>query len=172
MIFYSLTQSPLGDITVQANDSGLLGLWFETNATKPESPGQYNPEHPVIKETEQQLALYFAGELSKFDVPVMTSGTPFQQQVWTALCDIPFGQSISYQELANRIGKPKAVRAVGAANGKNPISIIVPCHRVIGKNGKLTGYSGGVERKKRLLELEGLLAVKKDLSIVTQTYSK
>lgn len=157
MVFYSLIQSPLGEVTAQARDNGLLGLWFETNTTQPESLGQFNPEHPVLKETERQLELYFAGQLPKFDLPAQAPGTPFQQQVWSALCDIPFGEAISYQELANRIGKPEAVRAVGTATGKNPIAIIVPCHRVIGKSGKLTGYAGGVERKKQLLELEGVL---------------
>ena len=158
MEFYSLILSPLGQVTVQANEEGLLGLWFETHTTKPENLGTFLPEHPVLKEAERQLALYFDGQLTHFDIPVAAKGTPFQKEVWNTLREIPFGETLSYQEVANRIGKSKAVRAVGAANGKNPVLIIVPCHRVIGKSGKLTGYAGGIDRKGQLLRLEGLVS--------------
>ncbi|MGR5296468.1 methylated-DNA--[protein]-cysteine S-methyltransferase [Vibrio mediterranei] len=156
MNYYLITPSPLGDVTIQANDDGLLGLWFEEHTTLPDVLGSLAPEHPILLEASKQLTSYFEGKVQSFDLPLAAEGTDFQKLVWRALCDIPFGESISYQELANRIGKPKAVRAVGAANGKNPISVIVPCHRVIGKSGTLTGYAGGVERKKKLLELEGI----------------
>ncbi|MFH0263234.1 methylated-DNA--[protein]-cysteine S-methyltransferase [Vibrio barjaei] len=148
MNYYLITPSPLGDVTIQANDDGLLGLWFEEHTTLPDVLGSLAPEHPILVEASKQLTSYFEGKVQSFDLPLAAEGTDFQKLVWRALCDIPFGESISYQELANRIGKPKAVRAVGAANGKNPISVIVPCHRVIGKSGTLTGYAGGVERKK------------------------
>ncbi|AYV23578.1 methylated-DNA--[protein]-cysteine S-methyltransferase [Vibrio mediterranei] len=156
MNYYLITPSPLGDVTIQANDDGLLGLWFEEHTTLPDVLGSLAPEHPILAEASIQLSCYFEGKVQSFDLPLAAEGTDFQKLVWRALCDIPFGESISYQELANRIGKPKAVRAVGAANGKNPISVIVPCHRVIGKSGTLTGYAGGVERKRKLLELEGI----------------
>ena len=103
----------------------------------------------------EQLNRYFSGETIQFSVPIAAKGTPFQQSVWQALTTIPYGETWSYAQLADAIGNPKAVRAVGLANGKNPVSVIVPCHRVIGKNGKLTGYAGGVERKQRLLVIEG-----------------
>lgn len=158
MELYSLIHSPLGKITIQANDEGLLGTWFETHAARPGELGIFAPEHPVLKEAEYQLNQYFAGQLTHFDLPVAATGTTFQREVWKVLRDIPFGETLSYQDVANRIGKPKAVRAVGAANGKNPVLIIVPCHRVIGKSGKLTGYAGGVERKEWLLCLEGIVS--------------
>ncbi|MFC5080551.1 Methylated-DNA--protein-cysteine methyltransferase [Vibrio thalassae] len=156
MKYYLITPSPLGNVTIQANDDGLLGLWFEEHTTLPKSLGTFAPEHAILVEASKQLIGYFEGRVQSFDLPLVAEGTEFQKRVWRALCDIPFGESISYQELANRIGKPKAARAVGAANGKNPISVIVPCHRVIGKSGTLTGYAGGIERKKKLLELEGI----------------
>ncbi|MFA0087871.1 cysteine methyltransferase [Vibrio sp. 10N.286.49.C2] len=156
MIFYTIVNSPLGQVTIQATDQGLTGLWFEEQTTQPNELGEERATHPVLLLTKQQLGEYFSGDRKTFDVPLAAIGTPFQNQVWKALCDVPFGQAISYQELAERIGNPKAVRAVGSANGKNPISVIVPCHRVIGKSGQLTGYAGGVERKKALLKLENM----------------
>ncbi|TXR54562.1 methylated-DNA--[protein]-cysteine S-methyltransferase [Reinekea thalattae] len=154
MNYYTQVNSPLGIVCLQANDEGLLGLWFETNTTKPNELGKEAPEHPILIMAKQELELYFTGKLKSFTVPCVAHGTPFQQQVWQALCRIPFGESWSYAQLAEAIGNPKAVRAVGLANGKNPISVIVPCHRVIGKSGKLTGYAGGIERKSWLLNHE------------------
>ncbi|WP_240523270.1 methylated-DNA--[protein]-cysteine S-methyltransferase [Polaromonas sp. AER18D-145] len=117
-----------------------------------------DPDHPVLKEVMQQLTAYFAGQRSRFDVPLdLAHGTAFQQSVWQALLDIPQGGTASYGEVGRRIGKPAAVRAVGAAVGRNPVSIIVPCHRVMGANGALTGYAGGLDRKTALLKLEGVL---------------
>ncbi|MDI1271253.1 MAG: methylated-DNA--[protein]-cysteine S-methyltransferase [Polaromonas sp.] len=117
-----------------------------------------DPEHPVLKEVMRQLGEYFAGRRTEFDVPLdLAHGTAFQQSVWQALLDIPQGGTASYGEVGRRIGKPAAVRAVGAAVGRNPVSIIVPCHRVMGANGALTGYAGGLDRKTALLKLEGVL---------------
>ncbi|MGR5243583.1 methylated-DNA--[protein]-cysteine S-methyltransferase [Vibrio sp. PNB23_22_6] len=151
---YTIMPSPLGMVTIQANGQGLLGIWFETCTTKPDSLGERDDQCPVLSLTRTQLDEYFSGLRNEFDLPLAATGTEFQTQVWHALTTIPYGETWSYQDLANAIGNSKAVRAVGLANGKNPISIVVPCHRVIGKSGKLTGYAGGVERKQRLLALE------------------
>lgn len=152
---FTYYESPLGTVTLQANDEGLLGLWFEIYTTKPEELGVRDDGFPIFELVTDQLNLYFSGEVIQFSVPIAAKGTPFQQSVWQALTTIPYGETWSYAQLADAIGNPKAVRAVGLANGKNPVSVIVPCHRVIGKNGKLTGYAGGVERKQRLLAIEG-----------------
>ena len=159
--------SPLGDIHIAATDEGLSGLWFVDHqrylppelaepAAWPEAAG-----HPVLAQTREQVRAYFAGQRSHFDMPLdLSSGTAFQQAVWRALLDIPLGKTISYGEVSRRIGNPSAVRAVGGAVGRNPISIIVPCHRVMGGNGSLTGYGGGLSRKTALLQLEGALEEK------------
>ena len=157
MTYYTYYPSPIGKLTLQANDQGLLGVWFETQSTQPKDLGLANQQHPILSQTIQQLAEYFSGDRQYFTVPIAAVGTPFQQQVWCALATIPFGQTWSYQQLANALGNPNAVRAVGGANSKNPISIIVPCHRVIAKSGKLSGYAGGVEHKKALLKHEGII---------------
>ena len=153
---FTYYDSPLGTVTLQANEQGLLGVWFETHTTKPEDLGTQEASFPIFQSVKDQLDRYFAGEAVQFDVPIAAKGTPFQQSVWHALTTIPYGETWSYAQLADAIGNPKAVRAVGLANGKNPVSVIVPCHRVIGKNGKLTGYAGGIERKQRLLAIEGI----------------
>lgn len=154
---YHQCSSPLGLITIQVNDDGVLGVWFEGTAPEPlTSLGESCPHDPLLVEVSEQLKEYFAGERTTFSLPIASQGTLFQQKVWAALQTIPYGEFWSYQDLANAIDNPKATRAVGLANSKNPISIIVPCHRVIGKNGKLTGYSGGLERKQALLKLEGI----------------
>lgn len=153
-VFNTLT-SPLGTITLQANNNGLLGIWFETQTSQPAELGQLSHDHPILKISQNALNDYFAGATEFPKIPIAATGTAFQQQVWQSLMEIPYGQTWSYQQLADAIGNPKAVRAVGLANGKNPISILVPCHRVIAKDGKLTGYAGGVERKAWLLNHEG-----------------
>ena len=156
--------SPLGTILVAATDQGLTGLWFtEGQRYMPTqlTSGKTWPkagDHPVLKLVSQQLAEYFTGQRNAFDVPLdLRCGTAFQQSVWQALLAIPQGAVISYSEVSRRIGNPAAVRAVGGAIGRNPVSIIVPCHRVTGANGALTGYAGGLERKTALLRLEGAL---------------
>jgi len=154
MTFYDEYQSPMGRVTIQVNDDGLLGVWFDIHTTKPDDLGERKIDHPLIDQTRLQLAEYFSGARRSFSLPLAATGTAFQQSVWQALTTIPYGETWCYQDLANAIDNPKAVRAVGLANGKNPISIIVPCHRVIGKSGKLTGYAGGVETKRKLLDLE------------------
>ena len=157
---YSCTiASPFGAVTLAATDAGLAGAWFERQRHWPDTSGwQDDPGHPVLREAAAQLTDYFAGRRQHFDLPLdLSHGTAFQQSVWQALLAIPAGRTISYGAISAGIGNPAAVRAVGAAVGRNPISVIVPCHRVLGTNGSLTGYAGGLERKSALLELEGAL---------------
>ena len=148
-------ESPVGPLTIAGNENGLHSISFGTGspAAAPALRGR-GSDWDIVEETIRQLRAYFAGKLVQFDLPLKPDGTPFQMQVWRELQNIPYGTVISYGELARRIGKPKASRAVGAANGANPIPIIIPCHRVIGSNGKITGYAGGVPIKEALLELE------------------
>lgn len=162
-------QSPLGHIIMAATDQGLAGLWFEGQRHLPVELIEFsvqggpavwpvNDSHPVLRQTRQQVIEYFAGQRTQFDMPLdLSYGTAFQQSVWQALLAIPQGDTASYGAISQRIGKPAAVRAVGAAVGRNPVSIIVPCHRVIGASGALTGYAGGLDRKSALLVLEGVL---------------
>jgi methylated-DNA-[protein]-cysteine S-methyltransferase len=151
--------SPLGPMIVAATDSGLAGLWFEGQRHLPErSTWPANPQHAVLRQAITQLEEYFSGSRTSFDLPLdLQGGTAFQQSVWQALLSIPHGGTMSYGVLSQRIGQPAAVRAVGAAVGRNPLSIIVPCHRVLGADGSLTGYAGGLQRKSALLQLEGAL---------------
>lgn len=148
--------SPVGVLTLVASDSGLRAILWENESTRrvPLPPLTDNPDHPILLETERQLTSYFSGELTRFSLPLDFHGTDFQKKVWHALTTIPFGETRSYSEIARQIGHPAAIRAVGAANGKNPISIVAPCHRVIGANGKLTGFAGGLEAKALLLGIE------------------
>ena len=151
--------SPLGRIVLATSPAGLAGLWFDGQQHFPTTldalPLVAASSHPVLRDTEAQLSAYFAGERSEFDLPLdLSGGTAFQQSVWQALLAIEAGETASYAEIAARIGNLAAVRAVGAAIGRNPISIVVPCHRVIGSGGALTGYAGGLARKTTLLELE------------------
>ena len=149
--------SPVGKLKLIASDSGLAAILWENDP-----PGRVrldvvgeDPDHPVLTETERQLADYFAGRRKAFDLKLDFAGTEFQKKVWAALLTIPFGETRTYSEIACQIGAPKAVRAVGAANGRNPISIIAPCHRVLGMNGDLTGFAGGLKTKAHLLRHEG-----------------
>lgn len=157
-------QSPLGTMTLAATQAGLAGVWFERQRHLPaelDSPSRWpvNAAHPVLKKTAQQLTEYFAGQRQTFDMPLdLSGGTVFQQAVWQALLRIESGQTSSYGKVSKAIGNTTAIRAVGAAVGRNPISIIVPCHRVLGADGSLTGYAGGLDRKTALLRLEGVLA--------------
>lgn len=154
--FYKLMPSPVGVLTLIASDKGVAAILWENenpNRVRQMAPEE-DPFHPVLVETERQLNEYFAGQRSCFTVTLDFVGTEFQKKVWQALVAIPFGETRSYADIAREIGNPKAVRAVGAANGKNPISIIAPCHRVIGSNGKLTGFAGGLEAKALLLNIE------------------
>jgi methylated-DNA-[protein]-cysteine S-methyltransferase len=153
-LFYTQIESPLGPLLLAADYAGLRQILF-VNGRHPAHPDPSWTENPAIfTETIRQLHAYFAGKLEQFDLSLAPEGTPFQLDVWRRLCDIPFGETISYGELARRIGNPNASRAVGLANGSNPIPIVIPCHRVIGSNGKLTGYGGGLPIKEKLLALE------------------
>jgi methylated-DNA-[protein]-cysteine S-methyltransferase len=149
--------SALGGITLAATDKGLAGVWFDGQRHSPDMTGwQTDADHPVLRAAQKQLADYFAGRCRHFDLPLdLSHGTAFQQAVWRTLLAIPAGRTTSYGALGREVGRPAAVRAVGAAVGRNPISVIVPCHRVLGADGSLTGYAGGLERKRALLELEG-----------------
>ncbi len=148
--------SPVGKLTLVAGDNGLAAILWENDDQDRVRLGPLveQPDHAVLVETEKQLHAYFAGELRTFTVPLDFTGTDFQKRVWNALLTIPFGETRSYGEIARQIGSPNASRAVGAANGRNPISIIAPCHRVIGSTGALTGFAGGLAAKNLLLSLE------------------
>jgi methylated-DNA-[protein]-cysteine S-methyltransferase len=150
--------SPVGRLTLVGTDAGLAAILWEHD--RAERLGLARdaeaPKQPILREAERQLREYFAGQRQTFTVPVDVAGTPFQRRVWQALRTIPFGETRSYAEIATQIGHPRAVRAVGAANGRNPLPIVAPCHRVIGSNGTLTGFAGGLENKARLLALEGI----------------
>lgn len=153
---FSKIKTPVGELSLVANETSLLAVLWENDNPKRVVPGGEckKKRSPILRETEKQLKEYFSGDRHSFDLPISFSGTGFQKNVWNALRKIPYGSTSSYGGLARKIGSPKASRAVGAANSKNPISIIVPCHRVIGSNGSLTGFAGGLEIKKYLLDLE------------------
>lgn len=160
MISYMEHPSPVGILLIAATDAGICGIYFEEHKHFKgkngwlQTPTQAAAQH--LKHAAIQLDEYFAGKRTEFDVALDLSGTEFQRGVWTALSAIPFGQSVSYAQHAQKLNNPKALRAVGSAIGKNPVSIIVPCHRVIGSSGAVTGYAGGVERKRFLLALENV----------------
>ena len=174
MTYYTLVISPIGQLLVTTDGSHITRLYMEEHEGGPTArsnfldsagPGfgsaplpswQRQDDEPLLLEARRQLDDYFSGRRQDFDLPLKPEGSEFQRSVWTELTRIPFGKTISYGELARRIGKPDAFRAVGLANGKNPIAVVVPCHRVIGASGTLTGYGGGIDRKKWLLEHEGI----------------
>ena len=154
---FKLVDSPVGTLTLVANGSKLAAILWEDDLPTRVRLGAMtaDEDNVILLETERQLKEYFAGTRTRFDVPLEFTGTEFQKQVWAALLTIPFGETRSYRDIAEQIGNVKAVRAVGAANGRNPISIIAPCHRVIGASGDLTGFAGGLKAKEMLLLLEG-----------------
>jgi methylated-DNA-[protein]-cysteine S-methyltransferase len=153
---YKMVDSPVGQLKLVASEKGLAAILWKDEDPRRVRLGSLveDPDDPFLVETERQLGAYLAGKLRAFTVPLDFQGTEFQKSVWKALLTIPFGETRSYAEIARQIGRPTAVRAVGAANGKNPISIVAPCHRVVGSNGELTGYAGGLAAKERLLGLE------------------
>jgi methylated-DNA-[protein]-cysteine S-methyltransferase len=155
-MYYRHLSSPLGKLLLTSDGQALTGLHMSrlAEASAPEPAATWRRDDAVFREVCEQLAAYFEGESMSFDLPLDLAGTPFQRRVWDELCRIPYGQAISYAALARRIGQPSASRAVGGANGQNPVAIIVPCHRVIGADGGLGGYGGGLDRKRWLLELE------------------
>ncbi len=152
--YLTYTNSPIGRLELQATDDGLTAVkfMFPDDVVQPE----VNPKHPTLQATVQQLKEYFMGERKVFDLPLAPAGSDFQKRVWHELVNIPWGETTSYLKMAEKLGSKLTIRAVGGANGKNPIGVIIPCHRVIGANGNLTGYAGGLWRKQWLLELEGM----------------
>ncbi len=157
-IFHTQVASPVGPLLVAASDAGLHAIEFPENRHPVRRSADWQAGgHPLLHEARRQLDAYFAGALQQFDLPLAPQGTAFQRQVWHALATIPFGATISYATLAGRVARPTASRAVGAANGRNPLPIVLPCHRVIGADGALTGFGGGLPTKRFLLALEGAL---------------
>ena len=153
---YKIILSPVGELKLVASDEGLVAILWENDNPKRVKLGALveNSDHPILLETERQLKEYFQGKRKSFSLKLDLMGTKFQNDVWQALLAIPFGETRSYGQLAGQLGNPRATRAVGAANGRNPIPIVVPCHRVIGASGELTGFGGGLKTKAHLLELE------------------
>jgi methylated-DNA-[protein]-cysteine S-methyltransferase len=151
---YCEISTPVGRLRLSGDEEGLRGISFQNRFRPVEIAEDPEQAREPLREVIAQLEAYFAGERRGFDLPLAPEGTPFQREVWSALLAIPYGETVSYGELARRLGRPNASRAVGAANGRNPIPIIIPCHRVIGADGSLTGFGGGLAIKRRLLELE------------------
>jgi methylated-DNA-[protein]-cysteine S-methyltransferase len=153
---YKTIPSPVGELKLVASDRGLVAILWENDDPKRVKLAQLTSDatHPILVKAERQLNDYFAGTRTQFDIPLDFQGTEFQKRVWGELLKIPYGETRSYGDLAKKVGNPKASRAVGAANGKNPLSIVTPCHRAIGANGSLTGFAGGLTAKKFLLDLE------------------
>jgi methylated-DNA-[protein]-cysteine S-methyltransferase len=153
-VIYTTMDSPIGELLLLGDGDSLHGLYMQAGKNPIRINPQWIRDDEAFAEIRDQLEEYFAGERTTFDIPMRLEGTAFQRTVWHELTQIPYGETISYGELAKRIGRPDRARAVGTANGQNPIAVIVPCHRVIGANGKLVGYGGGLDNKRRLLELE------------------
>ena len=162
MIYFNVYESPIHSLRLVSDGRSLIGIYMMSDKHGLIAQNDWVEDESVapFSATKQQLTAYFAGTLTEFDLPLQMKGTIFQERVWQALKTIPYGTTISYGELAQQIGQPNASRAVGLANGQNPISLIVPCHRVIGANGKMTGYGGGIERKQWLLNHEHLTRMK------------
>lgn len=154
-MWFDRFKTPIGLLTIAVDESGLRYVLFEHNKHEPSTQSSWRLDSSPTREPREQLLQYFSGERKAFDLTFSLTGTKFQERTWRTLSNIPYGSTWSYAELANRVGSPKAVRAVGSANGRNPLPIVLPCHRVIGSNGSLTGFGGGLPTKKWLLELEG-----------------
>jgi len=158
---FRFIDSPIGTLTLSSDGAALTGLHMGTSRKRPDPDGWIeDATHPLLEETARQLGQYFRGQRRSFDLPLQLHGTEFQRRVWTLLTRIPFGETRTYGELARQLGNPGACRAVGLANGRNPIAVIVPCHRVIGADGSLTGFGGGLPRKEWLLSHEGLAGIR------------
>jgi methylated-DNA-[protein]-cysteine S-methyltransferase len=156
MTYYSILKTPLGDLMMVTHQSELTGLYFVGCDHVPAAQKTWTLDirHPVLRKATKQLNEYFKGQRSSFSFPPSAAGTDFQRRIWREIAKIPFGKTISYSDLARRAGAPRAIRAAGTATGRNPLSIIVPCHRVLGKHGAIGGYAGGLERKRHLLKFE------------------
>ena len=157
MRYYAMMESPLGKLFLVSDEESLKEIRFEENGKRFVPEADWREGGAINREATTQLGAFFAGTRKTFQLPLDADGTEFQQRVWSELQRIPYGATVSYGELARRLGRPKASRAVGAANGRNPLPIVIPCHRVIGSSGTLTGYGGGIRRKQYLLRLEGAL---------------
>ena len=153
---YNTIKTPMGDLMLVANTSDLIGLYFVgcDHISAELKQWKRDAQHPILRQANVQLQEYFTGKRTEFSLPLHVTGTDFQERVWRQIALIPYGKTISYADLAHKAGKPKAVRAAGTNTGRNPLSIVIPCHRVIGKNGGITGYAGGLDKKRYLLELE------------------
>jgi methylated-DNA-[protein]-cysteine S-methyltransferase len=151
-VAFTIVKSPIDDLLLVADDTALIGLYFA--GLSPNSDWTRNSSHPILQKTATQLADYFAGKLKTFSIPTRLDGTEFQKKIWYEIARIPYGKTVSYSDLAISAGNPQAIRAAGTSTGRNPISIIVPCHRVVGKNGAMCGFGGGLPRKQFLLNLE------------------
>lgn len=158
MHYYDTFQSPQGGMLLVASDQGLAGVFFDRQKHHPKKQADWKktPGHKLLRQAKRELREYFAGKRKRFAVPLAPDGTPFQRAVWQAISTVGFGETITYGELARRARRPGSARAAGAATGRNPLGIIVPCHRILGSNGSLTGYAGGLQRKRALLALEGV----------------
>jgi methylated-DNA-[protein]-cysteine S-methyltransferase len=156
MSYYSLLSTPIGELLLTADAMALTGVYFAGCDHIPAASRSWkrNPRHAILRQTADQLQEYFAGARKNFSLTLQLAGTPFQKAVWREIARIPYGETTTYSELARRAGAPRAIRAAGTSTGQNPFSIIIPCHRVVGKGGKLRGFAGGLERKRQLLELE------------------
>lgn len=154
-LIYAYVDCPIGALLVAGDADHVRLISFPTGSRTQQPKADWRRDDNYFRQAQLQLNAYFAGELKMFSFPIRFDGTPFQQSVWKSLCEIPYGETSSYREIATKIGRPKASRAVGAANGANPLPIVVPCHRVIGSNASLTGFGGGIETKRYLLNLEG-----------------
>lgn len=168
MTYYAYVDWPLGRLLMISNGRALTGLWFVDGRrpVQPHADWCHDEETPPFLQVRRQLREYWEGQRTTFDLPMLLDGTPYQQRVWAVIASIPFGTTISYRELAERAGASGAARAAGLATGQNPISILVPCHRVVGSDGSLTGYGGGIERKRALLAFESGAAT--DLAAAAQ----
>ncbi|MCY1634932.1 methylated-DNA--[protein]-cysteine S-methyltransferase [Marinifilum sp. D737] len=156
MLYFDIINTPIGDLLLLASDKGLKKILFEDQFKAFEISSTWEQSTEKLSQAKEQLLAYFNSNLVQFELQLDPDGTVFQKQIWKQLEEIPFGETKSYQDIANAIEKPNACRAIGMANSKNPIPIIIPCHRVIGKNGKLTGYAGGLNIKAKLLQIEGI----------------
>jgi len=156
MRYYDTLESPWGGVLIAASERGLSGVYFDRQKYRPRRGADWRhaPGNRHLKRARKQLAEYFAGERREFDLELDPAGSPFQKRVWKAISGVPYGETISYGELARRAGLPEGARAAGAATGRNPIGVVVPCHRIVGADGKLTGYAGGLDKKRALLALE------------------
>lgn len=157
MRYYDRFESPQGGMLLVATDEGLAGVFFDRQKHHPKKQADWKktPGHKLLRQAKRELREYFAGKRRRFAVPLAPDGTPFQRAVWKAISTVGFGETITYSELARRARRPGSARAAGAATGRNPLGILVPCHRILGSNGSLTGYAGGLQRKRALLKLEG-----------------